>query len=483
MTDRACLIDGTWTQGSGRVLSSTDPVDDTVVWSAPQATSDDVAHAISSARDAQPAWERTSVQNRVNVMNRFAEVLDANRSVLADAISAETGKPRWEADTEVTSVIGKVALSIDAHADRNPDISVSDSASLTYRPVGVLGVLGPFNFPAHLPNGQIIPALIAGNAVVYKPSELTPLVATLHTRFLIEAGVPPGVMNMVAGGRDAGEALVGGPIDALAFTGSVAAGRAIHRALAGRPEVLLALEMGGNNPLVIADVPDVDAVVNLIIRSAFITAGQRCTCPRRVYIPRGQQGDALLDQLIAQTMRLRVGGPHEHPEPFMGPVINVAAADRVRSHVDELVARGGVELTAAETHLEGAFVRPTIVAADGVELDDDEVFGPVITVQRFDSLEAAFAAAADTEFGLAAGLVSADPANFDRFRHVVNAGVVNFNCPTTGASGRLPFGGVGASGNHRPAGWTAADFCAYPLATMAYGDPADSAVPIRGLDQ
>ncbi len=483
MTDRACLIDGTWTHGSGSVLTSTNPVDDTVVWSAPQATGDEVAYAVSSARSAQPAWERTSLQDRVLVLKRFAELLDANRSVLSEAISAETGKPRWEADTEVASVIGKVALSIDAHADRNPDVSVNDNASLTYRPVGVVGVLGPFNFPAHLPNGQIIPALIAGNAVVYKPSELTPLVAAVHTQYLTDAGVPPGVLNMVVGARDAGEALVSGDIDALAFTGSVSTGRAIHRALAGRPNVLLALEMGGNNPLVIADVPDRDTVVNLIIRSAFITAGQRCTCARRIYIPRGPDGDALLAELVDHTMRLRIGTPGDEPEPFMGPVINVAAADRVRSHVAELTARGGIELTAGCTDLDGAFVRPTIVAADGIELDDDEVFGPVITVHRFDDLDAAFAAAADTEFGLAAGLVSADPANFDRFRQVIKAGVVNFNCPTTGASGRLPFGGIGASGNHRPAGWTAADFCAYPVATMAYENPADSAVPIRGLSE
>jgi succinylglutamic semialdehyde dehydrogenase len=483
MTDLACLIDGAWTPGSGAVLTSTNPVDDTVVWSAPQATGVEVANAISSARAAQPAWEGTSLQDRVLVLKRFAELLHSNRAVLAEALSAETGKPRWEADTEVTSVIGKVALSIDAHADRNPDVLVSDNASLTYRPVGVVGVLGPFNFPAHLPNGQILPALIAGNAVVYKPSELTPLVATVHTRLLIDAGVPPGVLNMVAGGRDAGETLVGGGIDALAFTGSVSTGRAIHRALAGRPEVLLALEMGGNNPLVIADVPDRNAVVNLIIRSAFITAGQRCTCARRVYIRRGPAGDALLADLVDQTMRLRVGAPQDQPEPFMGPVINVAAADRVRSHVAELIARGGVELTKADTGPEGAFVRPTIVAADGIQLDDDEIFGPVITVHRFDDLDAAFAAAADTEFGLAAGLVSADPTNFDRFNSVIAAGVVNFNCPTTGASGRLPFGGVGASGNHRPAGWTAADFCAYPVATVAYADPADSVAPIRGLGE
>ncbi|MBT8240261.1 MAG: succinylglutamate-semialdehyde dehydrogenase [Acidimicrobiia bacterium] len=481
MTDHACLIDGSWTSGSGPVLTSTSPVDGAELWSAPEATADDVASAISSARSAQPAWEATALEHRSGVLTAFAHALGAERKTLADAISLETGKPQWEADTEVASVIGKVALSIEAHAQQNPDVSIGDVASLAHRPVGVVGVLGPFNFPAHLANGQIIPALLAGNSVVYKPSDLTPLVATIHVRLLLDAGVPAGVVNLVVGGREAGEALVAGDVDAIGFTGSVATGRAIHRSLADRPEVLLALEMGGNNPLVVADVPDQDAVVNLIIRSAFITAGQRCTCARRIYIPRGHEGDRLLDQLIDTSMALRVGAPDDEPEPFMGPLITSAAADRVRAHVSELVARGGTELTHYHDESTGAFVRPTIVAADRVELDDDEVFGPVITVQRFGDLESAFASAADTRYGLAAGLVSSDPTNFDRFKRVIKAGIVNFNCPTTGASGRLPFGGVGASGNHRPAGWTAADFCAYPVATMAYHDPTESAAPIRGL--
>ena len=483
MRDQACLINGSWTEGAGSVLTSTSPVDNAELWSAQEAAAGDVSAAIASARAAQPGWEATPLEHRSAVLTSFAEALESNRSTLADAISAETGKPLWEARTEVASVIGKVALSIEAHAERNPDLSVSDVASLRHRPVGVVGVLGPFNFPAHLANGQIIPALLAGNSVVYKPSELTPLVASIHVGLLVEAGIPPGVLNLVVGGRGAGEAIVAGDVDAIGFTGSVATGRAIHRSLVNRPEVLLALEMGGNNPLVVADVPDQDAVVNLIVRSAFITSGQRCTCARRVYIPRGHQGDTLLEQMVDTTMRLRVGAPGDDPEPFMGPVINIASATRVRAHVSELVERGGTELTRYGDETQGAFVNPTIVAADGVQLDDDEVFGPVITVHRFDDLDTAFAMAADTKYGLAAGLVSSDPADFDRFRQVIRAGIVNFNCPTTGASGRLPFGGVGASGNHRPAGWTAADFCAYPVATLAYDDPTESAAPIPGLGE
>ena len=481
MNDRACLIGGEWTAGEGPTLASTSPVDQRTLWSASEASATDVATALRSARRAQPEWEALSLVQRQEVLTTFAQLLDADRSALANAISAETGKPRWEAETEVASVIGKVALSIEAHAERNPSVSVSDTASLRYRPLGVVGVLGPFNFPAHLANGQIVPALLAGNSVVYKPSELTPLVATIHVRLLTEAGLPPGVLNLVVGGREVGEALVAGDVDAIGFTGSVATGRAIHRSLAHRPNVLLALEMGGNNPLVVADVPDREAVLNLIVRSAFLTAGQRCTCARRIFIPRSPEGDGLLDRLVDATMQLPVGAPDDEPEPFMGPLITANAANRVRDHVAELIRRGGTELTRYADDSTGAFVRPTIVAADGVDLDDDEVFGPVITIHRFDDLEAAFDAAADTDYGLAAGLISSDAKNFERFQQVMKVGIVNFNCPTTGASGRLPFGGVGASGNHRPAGWTAADFCAHPVASLSYDDPTESVASLPGL--
>lgn len=481
MTNDACFINGVWRSGSGSPLESVGPSDESIVWSGREASSDDVADAMSAARSAQPGWEASSLAERESILRRYAELVDSDRSVLAKAISVETGKPLWEALTEVGAVVGKVGLSIEAHAEQNPSRAISETAGLTHRPVGVVGVLGPFNFPAHLANGQIVPALLAGNTVVYKPSELTPGVAAVHVRLLAEAGVPDGVINLVIGGRKTGEALVESDLDAIAFTGSVATGQAIHRSLAARPHVLLALEMGGNNPLVVADIADQDAAVNVIVRSAFITSGQRCTCARRLYVPRTAAGDALIDALVATTDQLTVGPYPSETEPFMGPVVNRAAADRVRRHVDELVNSGATRLTRDDPTLDGAFVRPTILDADTIALDDEEVFGPVLTVHRFDDLNSAFAHAADTKFGLAAGLISSNRDDFDRFQKVIRAGVINLNCPTTGASGRLPFGGVGASGNHRPAGWAAADFCAYPVATMTYDSVSDAVAPIQGL--
>ena len=482
MDERSCFIDGIWQAGGGEALVSTSPVDEGVLWAAEEATASDVDQAIASARTAQPGWEATSLAERTAVVLRFAELVEQEKDKLAELISLETGKPAWEAATEVASVAGKVQLSIDAQAERAGAAAIGDTATLSYRALGVIGVLGPFNFPAHLPNGQIIPALLAGNTVVYKPSELTPAVAAAHVNLLAAAGVPPGVVNMVAGGRAAGEQLVAGSVDGIAFTGSVTTGRAIHRALADRPEVLLALEMGGNNPLVVADTSDVTSAVNLIVRSAFVTAGQRCTCARRLYIPAGPEGDALLAELVETTGRLIVGAPADKPEPFLGPVISPAAAERVRAHVANLSALGATVLTGPGEPVAGSgFVQPTIVDCDGVEVPDDEVFGPVLTVQRYDTLDDGFVMAADTSYGLAAGLIGAERQDFDRFTEALKVGLVNWNAPTTGASGRLPFGGVGLSGNHRPAGWTAADFCAYPVASIVNQQPADAVAEIRGL--
>lgn len=486
MSEPGCFINGTWRVGSGGPLESINPADQTVAWTGPAASTEDVADAVAAARAAQPDWEATPLNEREAVLERFAGVVAENRRELADLISMETGKPPWEADTEVVSVIGKVALSVDAYHERTPTVAVSDTASLAHRPVGVMAVLGPFNFPAHLPNGQILPALLAGNSVVYKPSEAAPAVAAAHVRFLAEAGVPAGVLNLVVGGPDAGRALVDAPVNGVTFTGSVATGRALHRALAGRPDVLLALEMGGNNPLVVADFDRLDAAVNIIIRSAFITAGQRCTCARRLYLPRGAAGDSLLDALIETTERLRIGPPDDKPEPFAGPLISVAAADLVRSRIDDLINAGAVALTSLTSRGDEptatAFVGPTLLDTDGVAQADDEIFGPVLAVRRYDDLDDAFAAAAGSDYGLVAGLIGTDPAAFARFQQVLRTGLVNWNTPTTGASGRLPFGGVGASGNHRPAGWNAADFCAYPVATLANTAASEAVTPLPGLN-
>ena len=341
-------------------------------------------------------------------------------------------------------------------------------ALLRHKPHGVMAVFGPYNFPGHLPNGHIIPALIAGNTVVFKPSELTPATAELSVQLWQQAGIPDGVLNLVQGAKDTGQALLENrDIDGVLFTGSAAAGFHFHRYLGGQPEKMLALEMGGNNSLIVADVVDSVAALNVIIQSAFISAGQRCTCARRLLVPRGQQGDALLEQLIAASRQIRAGKWDAEPQPFMGGVISQTAAQGMLAAQSKLEALGGkVLLRMSQPDPRSTVLTPGIIDVTGIAVPDEEYFGPLLTVIRYDQFDEAIAIANNTRYGLAVGLISADPALFDKLADEARAGIVNWNKPLTGASSKAPFGGVGASGNHRASAWYAADYCAWPMASL-----------------
>ncbi len=265
-----------------------------------QRGADDVQAACAAARAAFYPWSHRPLAERIAVVERFAALLETHKEALATLISRETSKPLWETRTEVQAMIGKAAISIEAYHQRTGfhESTLPDGkAQLRHKPHGVMAVFGPYNFPGHLPNGHIIPALIAGNTIVFKPSELTPATAEMTVQLWQQAGVPDGVINLLQGGKATGQALLENrDIDGVLFTGSAAAGFHFHRYFGGQPEKMLALEMGGNNALIVADVADVDAALNVIIQSAFISAGQRCTCARRLIVPRGEQGDALLQR-------------------------------------------------------------------------------------------------------------------------------------------------------------------------------------------
>jgi succinylglutamic semialdehyde dehydrogenase len=429
------------------------------------------ADAISAARNAFPAWAAKSTAEREQVIRRFAEVIRAHRVKLVQTICEETGKPRWEANTEVDSIIAKSAISIEAHASRRKPIESSAGGLVTairYKPLGVIIVLGPFNFPGHLPNGHISPALLAGNAIVFKPSELTPRTGEWLARCWDEAGLPVGVLNLVQGGRETGAELVGHPgIDAVFFTGSYAAGRAICRGLADRPEVITALEMGGNNPLIVHNVADTAGAAYWTSQSAFISAGQRCSCARRLIIPDGN--DAFLERLIQMMAGIRIGHFDDDPQPFAGPVITDHAAQHLlaaQKHLIDAGAKPLVEMKPVEAH-PPRFLRPGLLDVTTVATrPDEELFGPLLQLIRVPNFEMAIKEANDTKYGLAAGLFSDDRHLYDRFFASIRAGIVNLNRPLTGASSRLPFGGIGQSGNGRPSAFFAADYCAYPIGSL-----------------
>lgn len=465
------FIDGVWRDGRGQAFDSLAPHDLRPVWSGRAADASDVDAAFGAARKAFVRWANLDIAEREAIATAFAGELKANSEPLARCIAEEVGKPLWEARTEVSAMIGKIAISIRAYHERTGmQEQPTDFGRhvLRHRPHGVVAVFGPYNFPGHLPNGHIVPALLAGNTVLFKPSEQTPAVAELTIRLWERAGIPPGVLNLVQGERSTGEAVAAhAQLDGLYFTGSSRTGGILHRQFAADSGRILALEMGGNNPLIVRPVEDVEAAALDVIQSAFITSGQRCTCARRLFVPVGGWGDGFLERLVEISGRLAVDRWNADPQPYMGPVIGPAAADALRAAQDRLLAAGARTLLPMRTLDNGsAFVSPGLLdVTDAGDVPDEEFFGPLLQVYRYADFGAAIDAANRTRYGLAAGLIGDDEQEYEYFWRSIRAGIVNWNRPTTGASGAYPFGGIGASGNHRPSAYYAADYCAYPVAS------------------
>jgi succinylglutamic semialdehyde dehydrogenase len=471
--------------GAGFVtFRSLDPATGAVVWEGEAADAQACAAAVDRAHAAFQTWRRRPLDERAAILNAYAGLLSRDNGALAELISRETGKPLWEARGEVTSMIGKIPLSLAAlheragERDRKTDFG---HAELRHRPHGVMAVLGPYNFPGHLPNGHIVPALLAGNCVVFKPSEHAPAVGERLVTLLREAGVPDGAIELVQGGRYTGAALLECNVDGVLFTGSAAAGRVLRRTFVERPNVVLALELGGNNPLIAWD-GEAEAVADIVAQSAFITSGQRCSCARRLIVPDGVGGERLVEAVLARADTLAIGAWHDQPEPFMGPLISESAANSALAAEAALVAAGARRLRqlGPVSGRAAAFLSPGIVDATGRDLPDEEIFAPLLTVYRASDFDAALALGNKTRFGLSAGLISNDDDLWQRFCDETNAGVVNRNRPTTGASGAMPFGGSGESGNHRPSAYYAADYCAYPVASLV-ADRMAAPPPVQGM--
>jgi len=458
-------------------LTSYEPATGTALWTGEVG---DAEAEVARARAAWAGWAARPLAVRVETLRRYANVMRGAKDALADLIARETGKPLWESATEVDAVVNKVDISVSAYSERTSQRRMEGAlgarVAVRHKPHGVLAVLGPYNFPAHLPNGHIVPALLAGNAVVFKPSEKTPAVGERLVQLFHEAGVPEDVVRCVQGGPETGRALAASAgIDGLLFTGSARAGLALHRQFAETPQKILALEMGGNNPLVVWDTKDSYAAAILAVQSAFMSAGQRCTAARRLIVQEGAH-EELLANLLKLAERLIVGDPHANPPPFMGPVIDNEAADRLQEGFLDLMIKGGRPLKHLDRpQPERPFLTPAVIDVTEVrDRPDAELFGPVLQVIRVADFDAALAEANATRYGLAASLVGGSPQLYDRFWANMRAGVVNWNKPTNGAPSNAPFGGIGLSGNHRPSAYYAADYCAYPVTSAEAEQPRAS---------
>lgn len=471
----ALLIDGQWRTGSGPVFASHSPSTGDTIWTGASAAPADVDAAVAAARAAFPAWADRPFAEREKIVRAFAAQLEQGKDRLADLIGRETGKPRWETRTEVAAMIGKVDISVRAWHSRTgitENAAAGATQALRHRPHGVVAVFGPYNFPGHLPNGHIVPALLAGNAVIFKPSELTPYVAEETAKLWAQAGLPPGVLNLLQGERATGEALAAHRgIDGLYFTGSARTGQILARQFAGTPERILALELGGNNPLVVGtlDAKDQRAAIHDVVQSAYLSSGQRCTCARRLFVPRGAFGEAFVDALAAAVRGIRVAAYDAEPQPFMGPLVSPRAADAIVEAQAALVTLGGRPIVEATplAALGPAYLSPGLIDVSAIAaLPDEEYFGPLLQLIRYDDFGTAIELANRTRYGLSAALLSKSRDEYAQFWRGIRAGIVNWNRQTTGASSAAPFGGVGASGNHRPSAFYAADYCAYPVASI-----------------
>lgn len=466
------FIAGQWVAGNGVALESVNPATGEKLWRGNSADAKQIEQAVSAARSAFIAWMSLSFEARLNYIHAFANEVTKRQEQLAEILSQDTGKPLWESKTEIASIIGKFEFTKQAYLERCKEVAkeIQGATAITrHKPHGVVLVLGPFNFPGHLPNGHIMPALLAGNTVVFKPSELTPFFCMKLMQCWETAGLPAGVINMLQGGSDVGRLLVDHrDIDGVFFTGSSDVGYKIQAAALQHPQRILALEMGGNNPLVVSKPNDIDAAVYNTVQSAFITAGQRCTCARRLIVVKGPIGEKFVQRLIEVTKRIKVGSYTDQPEPFIGSVISNSAAENIVNAYKSRVELGAEVLAPlTRLHADLALLTPGIldVTMFGNQ-PDEEIFGPLIRLTWVDDFAAAIKEANDTQYGLSAGLLSDDESEYKEFFKHIRAGIVNWNRPITGASGAAPFGGIGKSGNHRPSAFYAADYCSYPVASM-----------------
>lgn len=454
-------------------LNVRSPADlDDVVARAPWAKSQ-LDLAIDAARVAFPAWRKLGQPARAELLKKYQAALKANLDALTQSISREIGKPLWEAKTEAQAMVTKVDVTLGEGAAFTKDHRIDDlPGEIRHRPHGVVAVIGPFNFPGHLPNGQIVPALLTGNTVVFKPSDKGPLTAALMAKCFEQAGFPPGVFNVVQGGVPVAEHLVAHPgIDAILFTGSVPVGQKIVAANAHRPGVLVALELGGKNASLVFDDADLERTVREVAFSGFASAGQRCTATSRIYVTKGI-ADAFCERLVKAAKHLVVGHPADDGV-FMGPVISEATRKQLLD-AQRLAVAGGYEALVPggvfEARTKGFYVRPAVHRAKGAGTvrgySDTELFAPDLAVHVVDDVDEAVALANETQFGLSAAVFTKSAEDFERAADALRVGVLHWNRSSAGASGRLPFSGVKASGNHRPAGILMGTSCVYPMGVL-----------------
>jgi succinylglutamic semialdehyde dehydrogenase len=455
-----------------RSLSPADPHDEIGVF--PVADVAAVSDAVARARAAFPAWRDLGLEARSAILRRFRELAAAREEELAHLIAREVGKALWDARGEARLVPAKVDVTLTEGLSAVATLEAGAGARATFHPRGVLAVLGPFNFPAHLPNGHVVPALATGNTVVFKPSELSPAVGAWLGALLAEAGVPDGVFSVVQGRGATGRALAVHPdVDGVLFTGSYATGRALGEATLDQPGKLLALEMGGKNAVVVLGDADLELALAETAVSICATTGQRCSSTSRVFV-HASLVDAFSERLAAVLRGVKIGPPLEEGV-FMGPLVSKRAFVKQQVMRTREAIGDGEPVLFVAPDLPAPYVGPGLVRYATCEqrslYQREEIFAPDAALHPIGDLDEAIAAVNDSEYGLVASVFTRDRSRYEHALGRIRTGLLNWNKGTIGASGKLPFGGRGRSGNDRPAGIASALYCTVPQSHLE-GDGA-----------
>ncbi|NBU20041.1 aldehyde dehydrogenase family protein [bacterium] len=444
-----------------------------------------VDHAVSSARHAWKSWKKTRLEDRISYLKKYQSAVKKREAQIAEMIAREIGKPLWEAKTEVASMVSKVDITVNESLKLVSDFQIPQVMENTlgvcrFRAHGVMAVLGPFNFPGHLANGHIVPALLTGNTVVFKPSEKGAFTGQWMAECFHEAGLPEGVFNLIQGEKEVGRRLVVHEgVSGVLFTGSYEVGMQIKQDTLHQHWKILALEMGGKNSAIVCEDADLNTAVYETLVGAFQTSGQRCSATSRVLVHR-KMIDSYVQALHARSKAFAIGHPRENP--FMGPLIDQSAMDRYLKFLG-IAQREGFEMVMRGKALEcahrGHYVAPSICLQQEASLESTkksiyqqtELFAPNIAVLGFDDLEEAIEQANLTQYGLVASVFTQDRSRYEKCLTELEVGLLNWNKSTAGASSRLPFGGLKKSGNHYPTALTATQYCAYPVASLESAEP------------
>jgi alpha-ketoglutaric semialdehyde dehydrogenase len=454
---------------AGKTFERRNPADQRdLVGVFPDSGAEDVQAAVAAAKAAYPAWKKVPAPRRGEILLRAAELLLSRKERYSRDLTREMGKPLFEAGGDIVEAIGMAQYAGSEgrrmHGVTTPS-ELPNKFQLSIRqPIGVVGMITPWNFPMAIASWKMLPALVCGNTVVIKPGEDASISTFNLVECLVEAGLPPGVVNIVTGyGPSAGQPLVEHPdVPVISFTGSTEVGRLVYE-LGARQIKRVSLEMGGKNPLIVMPDADLDLVMQGVVWAAFGTTGQRCTATSRLIVHKDVAAK-LVDRIVERAQSLRVGNGL-HAETEMGPLVNEDQLKRVLSYIEvgkgegATLRCGGGRLTEGD-YAHGFFVQPTVFTGVTREMRiaREEIFGPVLSVIEVGSLDEALSVANEVAYGLSSSIYTRDINAALRAMHELEAGIVYINAPTIGAEIHLPFGGVKATGNgHREAGPTMLD--------------------------